>query len=82
MRPAYPIDPDTYLIGGKQAVPDGPFFQGIQTNLPENDLILGVNFKVECPNRPLNEREEEQERIENITQKNFANFTKEAIDKF
>jgi hypothetical protein len=43
---------------------------------------MGVNFKVECPNRPFDEVQKEVARIEKLTHKDYNLYTKLAIKHF
>lgn len=45
-------------------------------------MILGINLKVDCPNRPFQEIPNEIKRIENLTQRKYAASTQLAIQKF
>lgn len=82
MKPSYPIDIETMSVGSEEAAPGTGYLHGIQTNLPSKDTVLGINFKLICPKRPFNIVATETQRIQNLTQGNYANFTQQVIDKF
>lgn len=81
-RPYFKIDEKNYVLGSKEAIPNGPSMVGIDSRIPEKDTMMNLNTKIFCPNRDQDEDIKEYERIENLTKSVYKEKVEKVIKEY